>query len=64
MTLIPYLAAMIAGAMGWAGGRKLGLLFNASMGFFLGALFALVLSILGFYYGRRYVKGLKEMMGS
>lgn len=64
MTLLPYMTAMIAGAIGWASGKKLGLVFNASMGFFLGALLALILGILGFYYGRKYVKGIQEMMGS
>lgn len=64
MTLLPYMIAMIAAALGWAGGKKLGGLFPGSLGVFLGLVFGLVLGILGFYYGRKYVKGLKEMMGS
>ena len=63
MSLLPYLISMVAGAIGWAGGKKLGLLLPGNLGFFLGAVFSLVLSILGFYYGRKYVKDFKETMG-
>ena len=56
VTLLPYMISMIAGAIGWAIGKKVEGIFTAS-------LLALIASILGFYYGRKYVKDLKDMMG-
>lgn len=56
MTLIPYMAGFIAGTIGWAVGRRLGGMFGAIM-------ISLLLGTLGFYYVRRYMKGLKESMG-
>lgn len=56
VSLLPYMVSMIAGAIGWAAGRKIEGIFTAS-------LLALVASILGFYYSRKYVQNLKDMMG-
>ena len=56
VTLLPYMISMIAGAIGWSVGRKVEGIFTAS-------LLALVASILGFYYGRKYVQNVKDMMG-
>jgi hypothetical protein len=56
MSLLPYMISTIAGAIGWAVGRKIEGIFTASM-------LALLGSILGFYYGRKWVNDLKEMMG-
>lgn len=56
MTLIPYMAGFIAGTLGWALGSKFGGMFGAIM-------VSLVTSSLGFYYVRRYMKGLKDAMG-
>lgn len=56
MTLLPYLVAFIAGAVGWSLGRKI-------EGVFLASVLSLLGSILGFYYARKYIKGINEMMG-
>ena len=56
MTLIPYMAGFIAGTIGWALGHKFGGMFGAIM-------VSLVVGSLGFYYVRRYMKGLKSSMG-
>ena len=56
MTLIPYMAGFIFGAIGWSLGSKIGAMFGAIMT-------SLILSTLGFYYTRRYLKGLKDSMG-
>ena len=56
VTLLPYMISMIAGAIGWAAGRKIEGIFTASI-------LALIASILGWYYGRKYVQNLKDMMG-
>lgn len=56
MTLIPYMAGFIAGTIGWALGKRFGGMFGAIV-------VALVLSSLGYYYTRRYMKGLKDSMG-
>ena len=56
MTLIPYMVATIAGAFGWAIGKKI-------EGVFTGSVLSLVASILGWYYGKKYLDNLKDMMG-
>ena len=56
MTLIPYMAGFIFGTIGWSLGSKIGGMFGAIMA-------ALIFSTLGFYYTRRYMKGLKDSMG-
>ena len=56
MTLIPYMAGFIAGTIGWALGKKIGAMYGAIM-------VSLVVGSLGFYYTRKYLKGLKESMG-
>lgn len=56
MTLITYMAGFIFGSIGWAVGKKVGGMFGA-------ILVSLIASTLGFYYARRYMKGLKDSMG-
>ena len=50
------MAGFIFGSIGWSLGSKIGGMFGAIMA-------ALILSTLGFYYTRRYMKGLKDSMG-
>jgi hypothetical protein len=56
VTLIPYMVATIAGAFGWAIGKKI-------EGVFTGSVLSLVASFLGWYYGKKYLDNLKDMMG-
>ena len=56
MSLLPYMVSLIAGAIGWSLGKKIEGVFTASV-------FSLLGSILGYYYGRKYLKNLNEMMG-
>jgi hypothetical protein len=56
MTLIPYLVSFIAGTIGWAVGKKLGGVFSA-------AVVSIVLTGLGFYYSRKWVKDMHETLG-
>lgn len=52
MRLLPYLVSFITGTVGW----KLGALVDI----FVAILLSLILSVLGFYYARKYQK---EVLG-
>ena len=56
MSLLPYMVSLIVGAIGWSLGKKVEGVFTASILSLLG-------SVLGYYYGRKYLKNLNEMMG-
>lgn len=56
MTLVPYLVSFIAGTIGWSVGKKLG-------GTFPAAVLSMLLTGLGYYYGRKWIKDMHETLG-